>query len=280
MNYIIECERIMNEAIKDQRYTIIIASARFLYSILHIILNFCNTTQDNNKMDLDIPILVHMKELGKRVTEAATLLDIKLIEQDNKQKLRELLKIKAGFCLLLDDWDYDATFKNAYRLLTEADDNIAAILLPYLSTISKRCHQLLSWFPTEALIELKKRIKQPFVFVDLIRLLLRITPSQSDLTHQLIELLYEFGEWDQATGKFVKNGWNLYLMGIEAGICGWYEFMYLIMRDLCKKVETEASFYWLGSLSSLAYAEWSLSQNNYSAQHYIISLNELKVCEI
>lgn len=38
--------------------------------------------------------------------------------------MRELLKIKADFCLLLEDWDCDATFKNTYTLLTDADGEL------------------------------------------------------------------------------------------------------------------------------------------------------------
>lgn len=109
------------------------------------------------------------------------------------------------------------------------------------------------------------------------RLLLRTTEYDSQLSLQLIDLIYEFGQWDN--GQFQENGWNLYLIGMEAGSCGWFHLMHIIMNGLCKKVETEASYYWLNSLSLLAYAEWQLSINQLSTDHFIKSLIELKTLQ-
>jgi hypothetical protein len=114
----------------------------------------------------------------------------------------------------------------------------------------------------------------------LIRLLLRTTSSSHELTNKLIDSLHQFGNWDIHTEKFSKNGWSLYLIGIEAGSCGWYKLMYVIMRDLRKKAETEACFYWLSSLSSLAQGEWHLSTGKPALDHHIRSMTELKVKKI
>lgn len=113
----------------------------------------------------------------------------------------------------------------------------------------------------------------------MIRLLLRTTQYDDALSTQLIDLIYEFGDWDIHNEQFRENGWNLYLIGMEAGTCGWYGLMYIIMKGLCKKVETEASYYWLNSLSLLAYAEWQLSMHRPSTDHFIKSLIELKALQ-
>lgn len=62
---------------------------------------------------------------------------------------------------------------------------------------------------------------------------------------------------------------------MEAGACGWYELMYIIMEGLCKKVESEASLYWLSSLSSLANAEWTLSNQTVSNTSYAAPVSNL-----
>ncbi|EPB89187.1 hypothetical protein HMPREF1544_03927 [Mucor circinelloides 1006PhL] len=279
MSYVEECERIMHHSIKQQHYTNMITSARLLYSILRIA--FAHKV-DENAMDVDMPVLSTLTALGHRVAETITQVDLKLIKeeksitQSNRFRLRELLKIKADFCLLLEDWDCDATFKNTYTLLTDADDDTAGVLLPYLSTISKKCRKLTSWFPQEAIEELQKRINRPSVYVNLIRLLFRTTESNHKITTELVRLLHEFGSWDRGTECYLKNGWNLYLIGKEAGSCQWFELMHLIMKDLRKRVETEASYCWLSALSSLAQAEHSLSKKEASSNLYIQSMLDLK----
>ncbi|OAD01884.1 hypothetical protein MUCCIDRAFT_111229 [Mucor lusitanicus CBS 277.49] len=279
VHHVEECERIMHRSIEQQHYTNMISSARLLYSILRIAFT---QKVDGNAMDVDMPVLPTLKALGHRVAETITQVDLKLITQEksitqsNRFRLRELLKIKANFCLLLDDWDCDATFRNTYTLLTDADDDTAAVLLPYLSTISKKCRQLTSWFPQEAIEELQKRINRPSVYVNLIRLLFRTTDSNHEITATLLQLLHEFGQWDQSTECYSKNGWNLYLIGLEAGSCQWYELMYLVMKDLRKRVETEASYCWLSALSLLAQAEHSLSSKEAASDLYIQSMLELR----
>ncbi|KAI8639237.1 hypothetical protein BD408DRAFT_350401 [Parasitella parasitica] len=281
MNYMQDCEQMMNESIRDQHYASMITSARFLYSVLRIALT--PEQIDENTMDIDMPVLPKLKALGYRVAEKITQVDLKLIEQKKhihqpiRHRLRELLKIKSSFCLLLEGWDCDTTFRDACNLLTDADDDMAAVLLPYLSTISKKCKQISGWFPAEAIEELRKRINRPSVYVNLMRLLLRTTESSPEITVKLMQLLHDFGSWDQATETYSRNGWNLYLIGMEAGSCRWYELMHLIMNDLRKRAETEASYCWLNALSSLALAEHSLSNKDLSPNLYIKAIFELKV---
>jgi hypothetical protein len=107
--------------------------------------------------------------------------------------------------------------------------------------------------------------------------LLRTTSSSHELTNELVDSLHQFGDWNIEAERFSKNGWSVYLIGIEAGSCGWFELMHVIMRDLRKKAETEACFYWLSSLSSLALSEWHLSTGKPPLDHYIKSMTELKV---
>lgn len=122
----------------------------------------------------------------------------------------------------------------------------------------------------------------------MIRLLLRTTESSHQLTAMLVSLLNQFGKWDDETKSYLDNGWNIYLIGMEAGSCGWYELMYTTMKGLCKKVDTEACLYWLSSLSSLAHAEWTLSKDQtinssgYTASvsnKFIKSLTQLKALQ-
>ena len=120
--------------------------------------------------------------------------------------------------------------------------------------------------------------------MNLIRVLLRTTSSQQETTQSLIPLLQTFGSWSDTMNSFTSNGWDIYLIGMEAGACGWYEVMHVAMEGLCKKSETESCFYWLSALSSLARAEWTLSEHQLSnAQHaavtsnlYLASLTKLK----
>lgn len=92
------------------------------------------------------------------------------------------------------------------------------------------------------------------------RLLLRTTENSHESTQLLSTLLQDFGSWNDTSQSYSKNGWHIYVIGMEAGTCGWFELMHTIMGGLCKKAETEGCFYWLGSLSSLAHAEWTLSK--------------------
>lgn len=156
-------------------------------------------------------------------------------------------------------------------------DDTAAVLLPYLSVISKKCKELSTWFPQQAIEELPKRIAQPLVYVNLVRLLLRTTESNHDITAKLMQLLHQFGNWDPDKETYLSNGWNLYLISMEAGSCRWFELMHLIIKDLRKQVETEASYCWLSALSSLALAEHSLSNKESLPNLYIKSILELKV---
>ncbi|KAI8991462.1 hypothetical protein BDF20DRAFT_812735 [Mycotypha africana] len=283
LSYIRELEAMMQNAIQQQQYTITIAIAKLLYSILRIILGQQNPAHSSTAMDVDSNVLSELKALGQRVTEIITKMDIELIKQDktlraiSKLRLQELLKIKSDFCLLLDDWDCDTTFKEAYTLLTKADDDIVAVLLPYLSSLSQKCKLLPTWFPNEALNEMKKRMNRPLIFVNLNRLLVRTTKSSDELMNQLLPILHRFGSFNRKRERYQSNAWNLYLIGLEAGHCGWYQLLYLIMKDLCRNVEKEANFYWLRSLGSLALAEWTLSQNQPGTDHYIQCLKELKV---
>ncbi|GAA5816690.1 hypothetical protein MFLAVUS_010222 [Mucor flavus] len=261
-----KCEKVMDASIENKQYTLLIACARLLYTVLRVILS---SKINQDAMDIDISILPSMKELGYRIAERITKVDVVFIhsKEDNKYKLKELLKIKASFCLLLEEWDCDASFRDAYQLLTHADDEIAVVLLPYLSCISRRCLNLSSWFPDQAFKELQKRTNRPSICVNLVRLLLRTTKSNHELTEKIVSLLNQFGSWDQSSKSYLRNGWNIYLIGMEAGSCGWYELMYITMSGLCKKVETEACLYWLKSLSSLANAEWTLSINQTVSNH-------------
>jgi hypothetical protein len=113
--------------------------------------------------------------------------------------------------------------------------------------------------------------------MNLVRLLIRTTQASHVLTSQIASLLYLFGKWEEETKIFYKNGWNIYLIGMEAGSCGWYELMHIVMRDLCNKVETEASRYWLKSLSTLALSECNLAKQDkmlVQGQGYISDVND------
>lgn len=44
-------------------------------------------------------------------------------------------------------------------------DDIVTVLLPYLTTLSKKCIKLSTWFPNAAVEELKRRLDQPLIYV-------------------------------------------------------------------------------------------------------------------
>ncbi|KAI8970532.1 hypothetical protein BDB01DRAFT_731728, partial [Pilobolus umbonatus] len=153
----------------------------------------------------------------------------------------ELLKIKARFCLLLDEWDCDSTFRDTFDILSRAEDETAIVLLPYLSSLSRKCTQLSEWFAEKAIQELKKRIDRPRIFVNLARILLRTIPYSHELTSQIHLLIQQYGGWNTHTKQFHMNGWYIYKIGMEAGLCGWYELMHIIMRDIQNKVRNSSS---------------------------------------
>jgi hypothetical protein len=87
VQYIWDCEKILHKAIVNQQYPILITSAKLLYSVLRIFLSHLTRTDDNT-MDVDIPLISRMKELGRRIAEAITKVDISLINQDTHLKQR------------------------------------------------------------------------------------------------------------------------------------------------------------------------------------------------
>lgn len=99
VQYIWDCEQILHKAIMLQQFPILIANAKLLYIVLRIFLSH-HTVTDENAMEVTIPLLPKMKELGRRVAEAITKVDINLIIQDRclKQRNRSVVSttIKLG----------------------------------------------------------------------------------------------------------------------------------------------------------------------------------------
>lgn len=81
-----ECEKIMTKSIENQQSMLLIASARLLYTILRVVLS---RRRNEDAMDVDIQVLPSMKELGYRIAEKITKVDIFLIrsKEDNKYKV-------------------------------------------------------------------------------------------------------------------------------------------------------------------------------------------------
>ncbi|KAI8384305.1 uncharacterized protein BYT42DRAFT_493953, partial [Radiomyces spectabilis] len=146
------------------------------------------------------------------------------------------LKLKASLCRRLSDWDCDKDFQNTYQTMADHDYQLAYLFLPYLSNIATRCSQLSTWLPNRTIEVLKTQTRTPVKFVNMLRLLLRTTDFSTSLRSLIIPLLHDFGEWNASTKVFQTNCWQLYLISIEAGICGWYQVMHSILRDLSKSV--------------------------------------------
>ena len=72
--------------------------------------------------------------------------------------------------------------------------------------------------------------------INLMKLLLRTTPSSNELTSKIVSLLREYGSWNNTNETFTSNCWNLYVIGLEAGCSGWYELSYTLIQDLQQKV--------------------------------------------
>ncbi|CAO3700369.1 unnamed protein product [Rhizopus stolonifer] len=263
MHSVSECEQILNDTLSKEQYKVSISCGRLLYTIAHIALSRQNHDQD--VMDTDVPITFQMEPMITRVIESISRVEkvlekhIEDTKQDQLVRIQEFLKIKAQCCALLSNWDFDFSFKEAYNLLSTGDDKVAVVLLPYLSFLLQKCRQLPQWFPENAIEELKKRMNRSSVFVNLMKLLLRTTPSTNQLTSSVISLLHDYGSWDDTHETFTARCWNLYLISLEAGCCGWYELMYTITKGLNSKVESETCSYWLKALSSMALAEKNLA---------------------
>ncbi|KAG0754775.1 hypothetical protein G6F57_005520 [Rhizopus arrhizus] len=240
MQSISECEQILTETLDKAHYKVSVSCGRLLYTIARIALS--RQTHNPNAMDVDTPVVLQIRQMVTVVIEIISKVEIGL-EHSKKNtdqvylgRIQELLKIKAQCCTLLSDWDFDSSFQVAYNLLTRGNDETAAVLLPYLSFLLQKCRELPRWFPENAIQELKKRMNRSFVFINLMKLLLRTTPSSNELTSKIVSLLREYGSWNNTNETFTSNCWNLYVIGLEAGCSGWYELMYTIIKDLQKKV--------------------------------------------
>lgn len=80
---IYECEKIMIRAVQTKQYALLIACAKLLYTVLRVTLTI---RRNDDAMDVDIEILPKMKELGYRVAEQITKVDLVLINQDKNLK--------------------------------------------------------------------------------------------------------------------------------------------------------------------------------------------------
>lgn len=97
MDYIGQCEGIMNSSIEQHHYANMISSARLLYSVLRIALS--QRKVDENAMDVDIPVLPKLEALGHRVAETITQVDLELIRQDTKVNHSNRFRV-SSFCPL------------------------------------------------------------------------------------------------------------------------------------------------------------------------------------
>lgn len=93
---IYQCEQIIIQTVENKRYTLLIACARLLYTILRVTLS---TRRNEDSMDIDIQILPKMKELGYRVAEQITKVDVVLINQDKHLKQSNKYKVSRRFLL-------------------------------------------------------------------------------------------------------------------------------------------------------------------------------------
>lgn len=95
---IYECEQIMIRAIQHKQYALLIACVKMLYTILRVTLS-----TRRNEVDVDVQIFLKMKELGYRVAEQITKVDVVLIHQDkhlnqsNKYKVCKM-RVIAVLC--------------------------------------------------------------------------------------------------------------------------------------------------------------------------------------
>ncbi|CAO3692176.1 unnamed protein product [Rhizopus microsporus] len=192
--------------------------------------------------------------------------------------------MKARYCTLLNEWDFEASFKEAYHTLLLADDEVAAILLPYLTFLLQQCRQVPSWLAESVTDKLKEGMNKSSMFINLVKLLLH-TSSTEELTTKVISLLHVYGSWDDINKMFTSNCWNIYLIGLEAGRRGWFALMQAIVESLFKKVQSEESAYWLRALGSLAYAETQIPNSidtitantiDSVTKHYVTTLEALK----
>lgn len=96
---VFECEQIMMNAIEKKQYSLLIACAKLLYTILRVILGLGSkkkmSQEEEDAMDVDIQVLPQMRELAHRVAQQITKVDIALISQD--KDLKQSNRYKVGW---------------------------------------------------------------------------------------------------------------------------------------------------------------------------------------
>ncbi|KAI9025149.1 hypothetical protein CLU79DRAFT_699815 [Phycomyces nitens] len=246
LNSLDVCESRLVESLKCGRYTLAIACARLLTSVVEISLT-TNTSEED--MDVDNDITYRMTQLGTNVVKHLSCVDLNVVNETGflnkaaRWQLYEILKVKARLCLLLVGWDCETSFREAFQVMTVANgkyNTMSSILLPYLSSISCKCKNLSQWLPSAIIDTLRNHHEHPLVFVNLMRLLFRATRNHSldkdPISEPIVKLLREFGSWDEKANMCTRNAWYLYLVGKEAGVYGWYQVMHCAISDLTRKV--------------------------------------------
>ncbi|KAI7870110.1 hypothetical protein BDF14DRAFT_1721343 [Spinellus fusiger] len=239
------CETRLVESMENGRYTLAIACAQLLATVVQISLA---QSASKDTMDVDQDITASVVHLGTNVIHHISRLDLMEINKTvflNKKaqwQLYEFLKVKATLCLLLADYNCEASFRETFHVMAVANDKMSSILLPFLSSISCQCSHLSQWLPNTIIDVLKLHYEHPTVFVNLVRLLFRTTHSLSEkdeISASIVQLLRTFGDWNEHTRVYTRNAWYLYLIGREAGCYGWYQVMHYAFQDLTRKVNTD-----------------------------------------
>ncbi|KAI8338909.1 hypothetical protein BC941DRAFT_421551 [Chlamydoabsidia padenii] len=182
-------------------------------------------------------------------------------DQASCRRLKNLLAIKSKLLLLLNSQDGKDAFIEGYNMMiNHPQKEVGSIFLQYCSSIAKTCDDLSSWLPPLALDTLEKQVHTPVAFINTLRLLFRTVQTDKAIGDDILLLLRLFGEWDETATRYRSNGWYLYIIGKEAGVCGWYFVMHRVMNDLQSMVESNSCLYWLSTLSLLGLAEWSATQ--------------------
>ncbi|CAO3608752.1 unnamed protein product [Cunninghamella echinulata] len=260
----------LSMSMQHKKYNFAIQNADLLLTVLDIFksiksssVSFMTDSLADNPIDNNDQLLILISNHMDNIPMNAIYSESNHIT--SLAKIRKWISIKTRLLHIFDHQDDKNVFIGGLKLLKEnQDDRLSSIILKYCISTSEKCNDLYTWLPSLILQTLENYIDSPIVYMNLLFLLFRTIQPNKEITDNVLVLIKKFGKWDGEIGKYATNGWNIYLIGIEASICGWYYIMQIVMSELQSLVESDSCLHWLSALSAFGSAEWTLAHDNSS----------------
>ncbi|KAF7732291.1 Integrator complex subunit 7 [Apophysomyces ossiformis] len=229
------CEEKLVRSIHSQGYTLVVACAQLLCSVVRIALIRKETADE---MDVDQTLASDVFSLGNRVIDYIRLAEDNLYitvppRRQDIWTLRELLKVKSRICRLMSDEVRGDMFLEGYKLLATVNnellDDYTSILVSYLSSIYSQSLSSVDRFFDLLTNALQSRRERPKFFVNIVRLFLQTAKlsltEREEVSDRLMLLLKEYGGWNEPRQLFTVNAWELYCLGKVAARYGWLKLL-------------------------------------------------------